>query len=253
MEDEAPRRGPRYGRPNWDLLGRWLEIDPTADGPFWALNLMRYKPEADYGQGGPSGVSGRAADDAYAPLGPLTAIGAMVALHADVARQPLGDPLWHRVGIVRYPSRRAFFAMQQRDDFRRQHVHKEAGMERTIVLAGHPEGAPAASAPGGSVVLTVERRAVEGAPASLQGAVTVAELTIEGVIVGDDRTWTRARFSRAPDAQAVDTLVAAARSAEDAFVLVLEPGLDHLAESITTAVPPPAPSPTDTETTGRQP
>ncbi|MGK2949450.1 MAG: hypothetical protein ACSLFP_12795 [Acidimicrobiales bacterium] len=246
MEGEAARRGPGYGRPNWDLLGRWLELDGADDGPFWALNLMRYKQEADYGHGGPTGVSGRAADDAYAPLGPLAAVGAMVALHADVAQQPLGDPTWHRVGIVRYPSRAAFFAMQQRDDFQQQHVHKEAGMDRTIVLACHPEASTTASETG-SLVLTVERRVVEGDRRPPVGALPVAELAVEGVIVGDDRTWTRATFHRATDADGLDDLVRSAGEAEEAFVLVLEPGLDHLVDSIT------ASTTTDPDTTGRQP
>ena len=48
-----------------------------------------------------------------------------------------GTP-WDRVGIVRYPSRRAFLAMQQRDDFKQKHVHKDAGMEFTIVMSTLP-------------------------------------------------------------------------------------------------------------------
>ena len=52
-------------------------------------------------------------DDAYAPFGPLEAIGALPAFAADVVAQPVGEPGFHRIGIVRYPSRAKFFEMQQ--------------------------------------------------------------------------------------------------------------------------------------------
>jgi hypothetical protein len=228
----AERNAPGYGTPNREMIGRWLELPPEDDGPFWALNLMQYRPVADYGDGEDRGRSGREADDAYAPLGPLEAIGAMVAFHADVVGQPLGDPTWDRVGIVRYPSRAAFFAMQQREDFKAKHVHKEAGMAQTIVLSCRPEG-PASASGSGGLVLTVERRADDEPPGAPHGA--VAAFSVEGVIVGDGRTWSSARFDRAADAAASEALVAAAATAEEAFVLVLEPLLDRLVESIETA------------------
>jgi hypothetical protein len=231
----ADRTGPAYGTPNWDMLGRWLELPPEQDGPFWALNLMKYKAVADYGVDGPTGASGQEADDAYAPLGPLAAVGAMVAFHGAVVEQPLGAPVWDRVGIVRYPSRAAFFAMQQRADFKDQHVHKAAGMDITIVLSCLPDGQPVVDVAGGALVLTVGRAGAGGERPSTPPAVApVAELDVEGVIVGDDRTWTRVAFDRVPDAAALEALVAAA-AREEAFVLVVEPSIDRLVESITTA------------------
>jgi hypothetical protein len=209
----AERKGPGYGTPNWEMLGRWMELPPASDGPFWALNLMKYREVADYGDGdgepaGGSSRSGREADDQYAPLGPLAAIGAMVAFHGDVVSQPVGSPAWDRVGIVRYPSRDAFFAMQRREDFKQQHVHKEAGMATTIVMA-----------------------CVPASDDSLGDTGTL--LDVEGVIVGDDRTFASARFERAADTAAVDLVVASAGC--DAFVLVLDPQIDRLVESIETA------------------
>ena len=234
----ADRNGPGYGTPNWEMLGRWMELPIEDDGPFWALNLMQYRAVADYGEGEDPGLSGREADDAYAPLGPLKAIGAMVAFHADVVSQPHGDPTWDRVGIVRYPSRAAFFAMQQRDDFKAKHVHKEAGMQQTIVMSCIPARVgPTVDA--GPLVLTVEAGAVQEAGDDEPGALA-ASFTVEGVIVGDQRSWASARFER-PGAGGIDPLVAAAP--EGAFVLVLDPILDRLIESIETAPTPGAASP----------
>ena len=39
---------PRYGTPNWEMIGSWLELPAEQDGPFWAVNLMDYRELADY-------------------------------------------------------------------------------------------------------------------------------------------------------------------------------------------------------------
>jgi hypothetical protein len=224
---------PSYGTPNWELIHRWLQLPPDEDGPFWALNLMKYRPVAAYDGADGDGprISGREADDEYAPLGPLAAIGAEVAFHGDVTGQVGSTPAWDRVGIVRYPTRAAFFAMQQRDDFKAKHVHKEAGMEATIVLACLPAPLPAAPADGTDLVLTVAR---SGERVTGPGIEPVADLTVEGVIVGDDRTWTHARFDRAADPDARARLQAGPAGTEEAFVLVVDPAIDRLVETIGT-------------------
>ena len=62
---------------------------------------------------------------------------------ADVDTQFLnGTPKWDRVGIVKYPSRRAFIEMQSRPDFQELHHHKEAGMAETIVAGCLPMELP---------------------------------------------------------------------------------------------------------------
>src|SRR5262249_29422016 len=115
------------------------------DGPVFMVNFMKYRARADYGDGRDDGVSGKEADDRYAPLDILADIGAVVVFFGDV--EPDGE--WHRVGIVRYPTRRSFMAMQMRDDFKTRHAHKAAGMERTIVCGTLPTGvrSPASTGP----------------------------------------------------------------------------------------------------------
>ena len=226
---------PSYGTPNWEMIGRWLEMSPEDDGPFWAVNLMKYRPVADYGDGADEAISGREADDVYAPLGPLAAIGAMVAFHGDVTDQALGHPAWERIGIVRYPSRAAFFAMQQRDDFKSQHRHKEAGMEVTIVMACHPDTFDPDAGASGSLVLTVERGGSGPSAPAPDGVTPVVAFTVEGVIVGDERSFDRVRFDRAADGAALAALVAVAAEADEAHLVVVDPAIDRLIASITTA------------------
>lgn len=228
---------PRYGKPNFEMLQTWIGRPPEEDGPFWALNLMKYRAVADYQDGQNTTISGREADDAYAPLGPLAAIGAMVAYHGDIDRQGAGEPQWDRIGIVRYPTRSAFFAMQQRDDFKQQHVHKDAGMECTIVMSCLPDTArPPIPMPAGTLVLRVARVRDGGDLAEVDGAVRVATFDVEGVIVGDDRTWSRVAFDSAPTDEIAEALLGTDAGTEEMFAIVLaRPGIDAIEESIRTA------------------
>ena len=150
-------------------------------------------------------ISGQEADDEYAPTDVLRDIGAEVAFFADVLDQVHGaEPPWHRVAVVKYPTRRSFIDMQTRTDFKEKHEHKEAGMERTIVMGTLPLADPVPVALGSRtaddvVVLRVERRTgdASGAEAPVSGS-----FAIEGTIVGDGRTWDRAHYERFPSRDA---------------------------------------------------
>jgi hypothetical protein len=173
---------PGYGTPNFEMLKTWVNRPPSEDGPFWALNLMKYRALADYGDEAETTISGREADDRYAPLGPLKAIGAMVVLWVDVLAQTGAEPSWDRVGIVRYPTRIAFLEMQQRQDFQRQHVHKKAGMDFTIVVSCLPDPArPPRTAPEGTMILRVARLPAGRELFEPDGAIRIAAFDVEGV------------------------------------------------------------------------
>jgi len=137
-----------FGTIDTETAGRWLHLSPDEDREVWMLNLMKYKAVADYGDAGGPAVSGREADDIYAPTAVLAELGATVPLFGDVTRQVTDDVAWERIGIVRYPSRASFFAMQNRDDFQKQYVHKEAGMETTIVMGCVPAAVADPARPG---------------------------------------------------------------------------------------------------------
>ncbi len=227
---------PAYGTPNWEMIQRWFALDPADDGPFWALNLMKYHEVAQYSDPSAPAVSGKSADDAYAPRGPLAAVGARIAFFGDVLDQHGGTPAWDRIAIVRYPTRAAFFEMQQRDDFKDQHVHKEAGMEFTIVMSCLPRAAgPATDTEPDSWVLTVERGADLHCGPLPDGVSLVADFDVEGVIVGDERSFDRAQFLRADSDTAIAAIADLCGQAEDACVIVVDRAMDHLVESIESA------------------
>ena len=184
---------PAYGTIDTDYALQMASRQPDDDGPIYMLNLMAYRTEADYGADGERGVSGREADDRYAPLDVLAEIGATVCFYGDVVSST--EP-WDRVAVVRYPTRKSFIDMNSRKDFQRQHVHKEAGMDHTIVMGTLPVG----TLPSNDDKLVLLQVWSDKDDTSTTGR--GAEFEVEGTIVGDGRAWRRARFSTADSADA---------------------------------------------------
>ncbi len=271
--DRVAGQGVRYGQINREYAVKMFTMAPEDDGPIWMVNLMSYRDKADYADGRESDISGREADDRYAPLGPLKAIGASPVFVADVDTQFLNDsPKWDRVGIVKYPSRKAFLEMQQRPDFKELHAHKEAGMATTIVsgclplpLPPLPDDAPTwAEVPHPPtedddyvVVIHVikfkddERRdematyTDHAAKIAVPHGVRLAAWTqVEGTILGDGREWDQIRFNVFPSKAAFMAVVFDPERLEaqkvhretaiaDTYTLITRPSIDRLYESIT--------------------
>lgn len=229
--------GPRYGTIDPDYALRLASTSPDDDGPVWMVNLMKYRDIAEYADGRTTTITGRQADDLYTPIEPLAAIGAEIVFAGDVDQQLLGEsPVWDRVGVVKYPTRRAFIEMQQREDFQRQHVHKDAGMQETIVIGCQPFDVP--SMPDGVArpgwddvphpptaedgpVMVVHVIRFEQAPAAgaspddmddysahaarvagRHGVRVGGWFEAEGTILGDGRTWHQVRFNAFPSKRA---------------------------------------------------
>jgi hypothetical protein len=223
-----------FGTVDVETASRWMRLAPAEDSHVWMLNLMQYRTVADYGDAGGPDVSGREADDIYAPTAILDDLGATVPLFGDVTRQVADHVAWDRVGIVRYPSRASFFAMQDRDDFQRQYVHKKAGMQTTIVMGCVPVSvADPAAAGSGPLVMRVRRIAEGAEPGPDPAGVTpVAHFVVDGVILGDGRRWDDVRFDRVEDG--VLEALAGEPDLADQVVVVIDPLLESLIESVQT-------------------
>jgi hypothetical protein len=182
-----------FGQIDYEYAGRLATTPPERDGPIWMVNFMRYKPRADYGDEGDRGISGREADERYAPVEVLKKVGADIAYFGDVVDPDGGpDPEWHRTAVVRYPTRRSFIDMQTRSDFQEKYVHKEAGMEFTIIVAALPVG-PVRGEPDGSGA--VRFTVLPPGSGRTGPAVEGAAFAIEGTPIGDDRRWDRLEVS----------------------------------------------------------
>jgi len=221
----------RYGAIDAALVQRWSALEAEEDGAFFAVNLMAYRDMADYGDevDRPT-ISGREADDRYAPLGPLAKAGATVVLFADVAAQQGSKPRWDRVAIVRYPSRRAFLDMQASEEFLALHLHKEAGMAKTILAACVPSS-PGVSAPG--VLVMRVARSDEVLP-NAPGATRVVTFDVEGIVIGDGRTYDHVAIDACEDEAALAASLAADVALSDHFSIQLDAALvDTVARAVT--------------------
>lgn len=238
----ADTRTPRYGTVDRDYGMKLATTPPDDDGPVWMVNLMKYREVADYADGRESAISGREADDLYTPRESLAAIGAEIVFGGEVDQQLLGDaPIWDRVGVVKYPTRRSFIEMQSRPDFQRQHVHKDAGMAETIVVGCQPIEVPVwpadiaqpdwADVPhpptvdDGPVMVIHVLKYHDAADAAVtpeqmeaytrSAAVTAGAhggrvagwFAAEGTILGDGRTWDQVRFNAFPSKAAFMAVV----------------------------------------------
>jgi hypothetical protein len=263
----------RYGAVDRGYAMRLATTPTDQDGPIWMVNLMKYRDQADYGAAGGPAVSGREADDAYTPRESLRGIGAEIVFAADVDTQLLGSsPKWDRIGVVKYPTRRSFIEMQSRPDFQEKHVHKDAGMEQTIVMGCLPIETPRLPAdepawddvphpptvddPSVVVIHVLKFKQAQdsiGEMASYTdhaGKVAVPHgvridgwFTVEGTIVGDGRSWSQVRFNAFPSKSAFMTVATdperlkAQRAhretaLEDTYTMILRPTVNRLARSI---------------------
>ncbi len=107
-------------------------FDPTATGPIYMLNLLKFKARAQYKDGRDSELTGA---QAYALYGAevskiLAQQGGGGMFKADVTRLVLGEveALWDAVAIAMYPNRQAMVTMMQSQEYQAIHHHREAGL-----------------------------------------------------------------------------------------------------------------------------
>jgi uncharacterized protein (DUF1330 family) len=113
-----------------------LLADPDS-GPVVMLNLLKFKVRAD-------GEEGTGAD-AYRRYGEAVVRmveerGGRVLWTGRSAHLLIGDETdrWDAVALVEYPSSRAFLEMGISREYQEIHAHREAGLERTVLIACRP-------------------------------------------------------------------------------------------------------------------
>jgi hypothetical protein len=197
---DTPKLKHKYGTIDKEYGIHLATRPPEEDGPIYMVNLMKYHEVAQYTDeaGVEKPISGREADDRYNPASILAKIGATIVFVGDVVSNRPGDEDWDRIAIVRYATRKSFIEMQTRRDFADKHVHKAAGMQRTIIVCCRPEdasldqhGRPRSD--DDRLVAMVVRRTSDRTAAfhEVPGAIN---LTVEGTIIGDGRTWDTVHF-----------------------------------------------------------
>ena len=221
--------------------GIFLATRPeTEDGPIYMVNLMKYHEVAQYSDdASPSSkpISGREADDRYNPASILSRIGATIVFAGDVIGNADGPEDWDRIAIVRYPTRKSFIEMQSRKDFGEKHVHKAAGMKRTIIVCCRPEDLsldtrerPTPS--DGQFLTMVVRRNTERQTA-FNAIPNAKNFYAEGTIIGDGRKWDTVQFAHATspdDYNKLVTSLAPQVASGDAYVIGIRASLNAITQ-----------------------
>lgn len=218
---------------------------PTA-GPFYMVNLIRFREQAQYPDGRETDLTGREANALYSPVEFLQAIGARVVYSGDVDEQVDGDDvIWDAVAIVEYPCPLAFFAMLAHPEFQARAIHKTAAVAETIVMPTDLMPVPAPADPeqsqsphpptaedpafdlirvlgfhdqaqypeGSDEPSRTGREAYEtyrtgGAEAAAAlGVYPAARFAVQGALIGDDRRWDEVLIERVPSRAGFEALL----------------------------------------------
>jgi len=229
---------PRYGKVNRDYITSWFEREDPG-GPLWALNLMKYRERAEYADGRDTALSGVEADEVYAPIEHLAAVGSKIILIAPVVHHLVGDDWrWDRIAIAQYRDRMAFVEMNSSEDFQKDHEHKDAGMEFTIVLATFPvEGEPVPAQASGAdadqlLLLQVVGDAAAPDLAADIESTRVGRFFVEDRILGDDRGFAEACFDLISAAVAEELAAREYATDETSYAVIADPTLDEVAGSL---------------------
>ena len=107
-------------------------FEPGPDGPIYMVNLLKFKPIAEYEDGRETSLTGREAYELYEKgvTELLPQFGGFAAFFADVERLMLGEveDLWDVVAIAVYPSRQAMMDMMQSEGMKEISPHRSAGL-----------------------------------------------------------------------------------------------------------------------------
>ncbi len=113
------------------------------DGPFVMVNLLKFKPKAQYADGSNPDMTGQEAYNRYgvevAKL--VHALGGRVRFSAKVTGLMLGEveDLWDAVALAEYPSLAAFQQMATSPEYHAIEHHRTAGLAGQLNIRTKPQ------------------------------------------------------------------------------------------------------------------
>lgn len=112
------------------------ELLANHQGPLVMLNLLKFKERSDDGKSTGAAAYGRYSQAVTKLLDKRGArimwIGHPTAVLAG------NDDNWDAVALVEYPDKQAFMDMVSSPEYQAVHIHREAGLERTVLIACTP-------------------------------------------------------------------------------------------------------------------
>ena len=123
-------------QPRKEQIATLLEND--KGGPIRMMNLLKFREFAKYSDGTDATLSGAQAYQRYAaevvPI--INKTGGEVVFSGQTNTLVIGDGelKWDMVSIVQYPSVAAFIGMTSSDEYKKIHVHRDAGLESQLLV-----------------------------------------------------------------------------------------------------------------------
>jgi uncharacterized protein (DUF1330 family) len=113
-----------------------------AEGSIRMLNMLKFKQKAEYADGSNGGCeNGMQAYMRYSTAlhkeGILAAADAKLVFSEPVVQGVIGDSVatdFDIIAIMQYPNRQAFLDMTSSPEYQVAHVHREAGLERQLLI-----------------------------------------------------------------------------------------------------------------------
>ena len=103
-----------------------------VEGQICMVNLLKFKPKAEYPDGRETNLTGKEAYHIYSEgvMRLLKSIGGYIGFAGDVSRLTLGevDELWDAVVLAFWPSRQAMLELMQSDAMQEISIHRTAGL-----------------------------------------------------------------------------------------------------------------------------
>ena len=126
--------------PRAEQAARFVGTDHLA--PMVMVDLLKFKPLAEYPHGRHAGMTGREAYGIYGAAVQycLGQVGGRVVYSGDVTGLLIGqiDALWDMVALAYYPSSLALMAMVALPDYRGIEVHRFAGLAGQLNIRTAP-------------------------------------------------------------------------------------------------------------------
>jgi uncharacterized protein (DUF1330 family) len=112
---------------------RQLAMSPD-EGPVTMLNLLKFRAHSDDGNGSGAQAYARYGD---AAVRMVEERGGRIVWQGRAEQTLIGDETedWDIVALVEYPSRKRFIEMVSAPGYMKSHEHREAGLERTVLIA----------------------------------------------------------------------------------------------------------------------
>ena len=118
--------------PNVEQFKALAQAASTDNGTVVMVNLLKYRR---------SGGSGEYRQYGDAVTAMVERTGGRLIYVGRCDQVLIGDEGgdgWDAIALVEYPNRQAFIDMVSQPDYQKAHTHREAGLERTVLLATTP-------------------------------------------------------------------------------------------------------------------